>query len=84
MSPCGQEYHALRRAFEERHAELGFQPVHGAREGRLADVQTGRCTGEVAFLGHGHEILELSDAHGTAILARKEARRALREARDTQ
>lgn len=75
MPPCWQEYHALRCAFEERHAQLGFQPVHGAREGWLTDVQTGRRTGEVAFLGHGHEIFELSDAHGTSILAREAAAR---------
>jgi hypothetical protein len=44
-----------------RVAEVGFELADLGADARLADVHLGCCPGEVGFLGHGDEVLELPE-----------------------
>ena len=61
----GQEAHAAGSALEEAHAELVFQVLDGAREGRLGDVQACGGATDVLLFCDGDEVMKLGDAHGT-------------------
>ena len=44
-------------------SELLLEQADLLRDGRLRDRQVARGSGEVALLGHGHEVAELMDLH---------------------
>ena len=54
----GQRYPA-RMALEQRHAELGFQLAHAARECRLGQAQAAGGAAQAACPGNGDEIAKV-------------------------
>ena len=48
---------------EELHAQLGLQPPHLMREGRLGDVELLRRAGEVPVAVHRLHVSELAELH---------------------
>jgi hypothetical protein len=50
-------------ADEQRRAQLGLQRPDGRGQTRLGDVHAFGRPGEVALLGHRHEVLELTQLH---------------------
>ena len=53
---------------EERHAELFFQLVDVAAEGRLRDVKPFGRLGDAQGLSHGDECFDSSEIHGARIV----------------
>ena len=50
-------------AQDELHAQLLLQQLDLPTQRRLGDVQHFRGAGEIALVGHSHEIFELTDVH---------------------
>ena len=78
-APSGQQRHAARSARKKRRADLVFQRANLSADWRLSHVQTLRSAADVAFLGDGDEIADLSETHASSvasIAARAQAGRA--------
>ena len=58
-------------AHEQRRAQLGFQRPDRRGQAGLGDLQQFGRVGEVAFLGHRDEVLQLAQFHDYAILEHK-------------
>jgi hypothetical protein len=63
----GRELDAAGRAVQQRHAELGLEPADLLRERRLGDVQALGGAAEVALLGDGDEVTEVSELQDAAL-----------------
>ena len=63
------ELDPARAAVEERGADLGFQRLDAAGQGRLREVAGGRGPHDRAVLGHGDEVAEPTKVHGYASYA---------------
>jgi hypothetical protein len=60
------EPHGAGGALEQGQAELPFQPSNLLADRRLHDVQPRRGPAEVQLLGHGEEVLKLTEFHAFA------------------
>ena len=60
------ELDAARAAVEEPRADLGFQRLDAARQGRLREVASGRGPHDRAVLGDGDEVAEPTKIHSHA------------------
>jgi len=58
-----QEFHPEPRSSEQRQTQLFFQTLDLPGERRLAHVETGRRSGQLALLGDGDEVFDLREAH---------------------
>ena len=63
LAPGRGQHDLARRAFDQRHAQLLLQQLDLPTQRRLGDVQHFRGAGEIALVGHSHEIFELTDVH---------------------
>ncbi len=66
---CWRKIHALRISSEERRAEFVFESPNLPAERRLRHMEFSRGAGNVAFVGHGHEIADLTETHRTVSVA---------------
>ena len=62
----GRELDAARRPVEQRLAELGLEAPDLLRQRRLGDVQPLGGAAEVPLLGHGDEVAQVPELHGSA------------------
>ena len=62
----GRELDAARGPVEERLPELGLEAADLLRQRRLGDVQAFGGTAEVPLLGHGEEVAQVPQLHGSA------------------
>ena len=63
----GRELDAARGPVEERLPELGLEAADLLRERRLRDVQALGGAAEVPLLGHGDEVAQVPELHGSAL-----------------
>jgi hypothetical protein len=70
-----EQRHSARRPDEKCGPELVLQRADLSAERRLRDVEALRGAANVPFLGDGHEVTDLREAHGRSMVRRGRCRK---------
>ena len=68
---CWREPNFLRTAFKEHNPELILKVADLSAERRLRHIQARRRSGDVEFLGDGHEVAKMASFHAFATIPKR-------------